>query len=62
PHRLSEGEEKVLDIKSNTGGRAFKRLFDEVVNNIEFKVRLDGKTKPLTETETLSLQYDPDRE
>ena len=62
PHRLLEGEEKVLDIKSNTGGRAFKRLFDEVVNNIEFKVRLDGKTKPLTETETLSLQYDPDRE
>lgn len=61
PHRLSEGEEKILDIKSNTGSRAFKRLFDEVVNNIEFKVRIDGKSKTLTETETLSLQYDPDR-
>lgn len=61
PYRLGEDEEKILDIKSNTGARAFKRLFDEVVNNIVFRVRLDGKTQILTETETLSLQYDPDR-
>jgi oligoendopeptidase F len=61
PYRLGEEEEKILDIKSNTGSRAFKRLFDEVVNNIEFKVKLDGKTHILTETQTLSLQYDPDR-
>ncbi len=61
PYRLGEDEEKILDIKSNTGARAFKRLFDEVVNNIVFRVRMDGKTQILTETETLSLQYDPDR-
>jgi oligoendopeptidase F len=61
PHRLSEPEEKILDEKANTGSRAFKRLFDEVINNIRFKVRLDGKTKLLTETETLALLYDPDR-
>src|SRR3972149_4078025 len=61
-HRLSEPEEKILDVKANTGLRAFRRLFDEVINNIRFKVRLDGKTKHLTETETLALLYDPDRD
>jgi len=61
PHRLSEPEEKILDEKANTGSRAFRRLFDEVINNIRFKVRLDGKTKELTETETLTLLYDADR-
>jgi oligoendopeptidase F len=61
PHRLSEPEEKILDEKANTGSRAFRRLFDEVINNIEFKVRLDGETKRLSEPETLALLYDPDR-
>ena len=61
PHRLSEPEEKILDEKANTGSRAFKRLFDEVLNNIRFKVRLDGKVRQLSETETLALLYDPDR-
>ncbi len=61
PHRLSEPEEMILDEKANTGSRAFMRLFDEVLNNIRFKVKLDGKTQKLTETETLSLLYDPDR-
>lgn len=61
PHRLSEPEEKILDEKANTGSRAFRRLFDEVINNIVFKVRLDGKTKRLSEPETLALLYDPER-
>lgn len=61
PHRLSEPEEKILDEKSNTGSRAFQRLFDEVVNNIVFKVRIDKKTVQMSETQVLSLLYDPDR-
>lgn len=61
PHRLSEPEEMILDEKANTGTRAFRRLFDEVLNNVRFKVRLDGKVKSLSETETLALLYDPDR-
>jgi len=61
PHKLSEPEEKILDEKANTGSRAFKRLFDEILNNIRFKIRLDGKTKFLSETEILALLYDPDR-
>ncbi|MEE9251835.1 MAG: M3 family oligoendopeptidase [Thermodesulfobacteriota bacterium] len=61
PHRLSEPEEKIMDEKSNTGLRAFRRLFDEVINNIVFKVRIEGKTQKMTESEVLSLLYDPDR-
>ncbi|HML94393.1 MAG TPA: M3 family oligoendopeptidase [Thermodesulfobacteriota bacterium] len=62
PHRLTEPEEKILDEKANTGSRAFRRLFDEVLNNVRFTVRLKGKVKELSETETLALLYDPDRE
>jgi len=61
PHRLSESEEKILDEKANTGSRAFMRLFDEIINNIRFKVRLNGRPDKLTETETLSLLYHTDR-
>ena len=61
PHRLSEAEEKILDEKANTGSRAFKRLFDEVLNNVMFQIKLDGKQKSLSETEVLALLYDPDR-
>lgn len=60
-HTLSEAEEKILQEKSNTGQKAFSRLFDEVVNNIQFRVRLSGKTEKLNQSRTLSLLYDPDR-
>ncbi len=61
PHRLSEPEEKIMDEKANTGSRAFRRLFDEVINNIRFKITIDGKRRLLNETETLSMLYDTDR-
>ena len=61
PHTLSEPEEKIFAEKANTGSRAFSRLFDEVMNNIKFKIRLNGKTQSLTETEVLSLLYHSDR-
>lgn len=60
-HTLSEAEEKILQEKSNTGQKAFSRLFDEVVNNIQFRVRLSGKTEKLNQSRTLSLLYDQDR-
>lgn len=61
PHTLSEPEEKILAEKANTGSRAFSRLFDEVINNIKFKIKLNGQIQNLTETEVLSLLYDSDR-
>ena len=60
-HTLSEAEEKIVQEKSNTGQKAFSRLFDEVVNNIQFQVRLSGRTETLNQSRTLSLLYDPDR-
>ena len=61
PHTLSEPEEKILAEKANTGSRAFSRLFDEVINNIQFDIRLNGKNRKMTETEVLSLLYSPSR-
>ena len=61
PHRLSEPEEMLLEQKSNTGSRAFSRLFDEVTGRLVCDVEIDGETRRLNESETLALMYDPDR-
>jgi oligoendopeptidase F len=61
-HRLSEPEEKILEEKANTGGRAFERLFEESVSVIEFKVMIEGKEETMTEPEVLALLREPDRE
>lgn len=61
PHKLSEPEEKILSEKENTGSNAFARLFDEVINNIVFRMKKDGKTKKMSESEILALLYHPDR-
>ena len=61
-HRLSEPEERILEEKANTGGRAFERLFEESVSAIEFKVTIDGEEKVMLEPEVLALLRDPSRE
>ncbi|MCY4107740.1 MAG: M3 family metallopeptidase, partial [Chloroflexi bacterium] len=62
PHRLSEAEEMLLERKSNTGSRAFSRLFDEVTGRLVCDVEIEGETRRLNESETLALLYDPDRD
>ncbi len=62
PHVLSEAEERVLEDKANTGGRAFSRLFDEIFASMKFSVRLDGNERSLNESEVLALLYEPQRE
>jgi len=62
PYRLSEAEEKILEEKANTGVRAFRRLFDETINQIRFQVDIDGERRSLTEQEALALLYEPRRE
>ena len=61
-HRLPESEERILEEKANTGGRAFERLFEETVSSIEFTVTIDGKQRVITEPEVLALLRDPSRE
>lgn len=61
-HTLNEGEEKIMALKSNTGGRAFSRLFDEVINNIPFYFEKDGQKIRKSEAEILSTLHSPHRE
>ena len=61
-HRLSEPEEKILEEKANTGGRAFQRLFEESVSAVEFHVTVDGEERLLTEPEVVALLRDPSRD
>ncbi len=60
-HHLTEAEEKIAEELANTGGRAFGRLFTEVVSRIKYAVELDGETRELEQSELLSLLYEPDR-
>jgi oligoendopeptidase F len=62
PHVLSEAEEKILEDKANTGGRAFSRLFDELVSSLTFEVEMGGQRQQLNESGVLTLLYDPQRE
>lgn len=61
-HKLSESEERILEEKANTGGRAFERLFEESVSAIEFKMIIDGEERVLSEPEVIGLLKEPDRE
>ena len=61
PHRLSEGEEKVLDEKTITGKAAFSRLFEETTASLTFAFPEGDHTKPLSLSEILAKLYDPDR-
>jgi oligoendopeptidase F len=62
PHVLSEPEERIVEELSNTGNRAFSRLFDELMSAMRFRLRQDGKELELGEEEVLALLHDPDRE
>jgi oligoendopeptidase F len=62
PHVLSEPEERVLEEKSNTGARAFGRLFDELLAAMRFTVHHGDSEREMGEEEVLSLLYAPDRD
>jgi oligoendopeptidase F len=61
-HVLSEPEERVLAESHNTGTAAWSRLFDQILADLQFDVTLDGEVRKLSEEETLSLLYAPERE
>ncbi len=62
PYTLTEGEEKIMSIKSNTSGQAFARLFDEIMNSVPFYVKENGQSVKKTEGEVLSRLHSADRE
>lgn len=61
PHKLSEPEEKILDLKANTGARSFQRLFDEVVSGLTLKIGRGKQTPQLTLDRALAMLHEPDR-
>jgi oligoendopeptidase F len=48
PHTLSEPEEKIINIKNNTGRTAIHTLYDVVTNAFTFTVSVRGKRKTVT--------------
>lgn len=61
PYTLTEGEEKIMAIKSNTSGHAFGRLFAEITNSIPFTIEMNGERVKKTEGEILSLLHSASR-
>ncbi len=54
PHTLSEGEEKVVNLKNVTGGGALTTLYDAITNRYVYTLEVDGQKKEMTRGE-LSL-------
>ncbi len=61
-YNLTEPEERIIAELSNTGPRAWQRLFSEITSRAVFRVTLDGETREMTQSEIIALLYDPDRE
>ncbi len=60
PHTLTEAEEKVVNTKNVTGSTALINLYDSITNRYAFKLRVDGKTKEMTEGELYAFRHGPD--
>lgn len=60
-HHLSQAEETILEETANSRGRAFRRLFTEIVSRMKFHLEVEGQDKELTQAEILAYNYSPDR-
>lgn len=61
-HQLTLPEEKILLKTQPVGVDSFKRLFDEHLSHLRFKIALKSEQKEVGEEEVLSLLYDEERE
>jgi oligoendopeptidase F len=61
-HHLTEPEEQIVEELSNTGERAWVRLFSEITSRASFRVRIGDETREMTQSDVLALLYDPDRQ
>lgn len=62
PHTLTEGEEKVINIKNVTGVNALTTLYDSITNRYAFHLQVDGRDQELTRGELMvyARHYDPE--
>ncbi|MCR5661653.1 MAG: M3 family oligoendopeptidase [bacterium] len=61
-YNLSEAEETILEETANCRGRAFGRLWNELVARLKYPITIDGEKKELNQSELLALSYDARRE
>lgn len=61
PHKLSEPEEKLMDLKANTGNRAFQRLFSEHVAGLTVKLGRGKSAQVVNLDRALATLHDPQR-
>ncbi len=59
PYTLSEGEEKIVNLKNATGRSALDTLYDTITSRYRFSLELDGETRTLTRGELMVYARDP---
>jgi oligoendopeptidase F len=61
PHRLTEPEEKILNLKYLTSRAALVRLFDQIISSKKFKVKVGRLVKEVLSSEIISMLQNKDR-
>jgi oligoendopeptidase F len=62
PHRLTEPEEKIVNVKDVTGSSAWARLHTEITSALSIPLEYEGQSRTLHLSEVLALAHEPDRE
>ncbi len=62
PYMLSEKEEQLVESLQNTGKKAFVRLFDETIGNINVSYEVEGEKKEIVLDQALSQLFSENRE
>lgn len=61
-HKLTEAEEKILNVRNTTGPGAFQRLFSETNSRLTMQVVENGESREVSLQEGLAYLYRPERE
>jgi len=62
-HTLSENEEKIIDRKDITGVSVLNEMYDLIVNDFKYKLKIKGKEKVIeNQQELMSLAHSTDPE
>ncbi|NPA31661.1 MAG: M3 family oligoendopeptidase [Chloroflexi bacterium] len=59
PYTLSEGEEKVINLKDVSGIRALLATYSTLTNRYTFRLEVDGEVKELTRGELMTYARSP---
>lgn len=61
-HRLTEAEEKIMELKELTGRQAMIRLFEQELSKQKFEIDIEGKVVQMTQSEVLNQLYSSDKQ